>query len=67
MFEVLTIFKAEAKNIIATAHGDHHTMSSCHRGRQPKLLPRLTPEIHCPHLGQGSLSTFSSIPQGSMG
>lgn len=39
MFEVLTIFKAAAKNITATAHGDHHTVSSCHRGQQPKLLP----------------------------
>lgn len=39
MFEVLTIFKVEAKNITATAHGDRHTVSSCHRGRQPKLLP----------------------------
>lgn len=39
MFEVLTIFKVEAKNITATAHGDRHTVASCHRGRQPKLLP----------------------------
>lgn len=39
MFEVLTIFKAGAKNITATAHGDHHTVSSCHHGHQPKLLP----------------------------
>lgn len=39
MFEVLTIFKAGAKNITATAHGDHHTVSLCHRGHQPNLLP----------------------------
>lgn len=39
MFEVLTIFKVGAKNITATAHGDHHTVSFCHRGHQPILLP----------------------------
>jgi hypothetical protein len=39
MFEVLTIFKAGAKNITAIAHGDHHTVSFCHRGHQLDLLP----------------------------
>lgn len=39
MFEVLTIFKVGAKNITATAHGEHHTVSFCHRGHQPILLP----------------------------
>lgn len=39
MFEVLTIFKTGAKNITATAHGDHHyTVSFCHRRHQPNLL-----------------------------